>query len=82
MKLWIRDGTWRDMTGRDGTTDDGRWKDRREGWNIYVDTIFIPNSANILALMSRHLLLKTFAENLYEKSFLFPGKFKGAVSPQ
>ena len=21
----------RDVTGRDGTTDDGRWKDRREG---------------------------------------------------
>ena len=30
MKLWSRDGTGQDDSRR-------RWKDRREGWNIYVD---------------------------------------------
>ena len=29
-----RDVMGRDVTGRD---DGRRWKDRREGWNIYVD---------------------------------------------
>ena len=39
MKLWSQDGT-----GREGKQqDDGqrRWKDRREDWNIYVDTLIL-----------------------------------------